>query len=209
MPTRINSPIISVDVLTASDIVIQEVNEKLKRPKVLSGQTYQLKTPLSDHTWYITINNIILNEGTPYERIQPLEIFINTKDVSSYQWMIFTSRMISAIFRKGGDVKFILDEMSSVFQPNGGYFGRNGYIPSLVAEIGKIIETHFKSIGLIEDEKSNHITEHIEVKKTEFIKKNGSMDSASTCPQCGEKTFINVEGCGYCTNGSCNFSRCG
>ena len=208
MPTQIPGQIVSVDVLTENDIVIQEVNEKMKRPKVLSGKTYQLKTPLSENTWYITINDIVLNEGTEYEKRQPLEIFINTKDVSSYQWVVFTSRMLSAVFRKGGDIKFILEEMASVFQPNGGYFSRGGYIPSLVAEIGKVIEQHFKSIGLIEDEKS-HISEHIEVKKQEYIKKHGSMDNASTCPSCGDKTFINVEGCGYCTSAGCAYSKCG
>lgn len=202
--TKIASKIVSVDVIDEDHIELQEVNEKLKRPKVLSGRTYQLKTPLSENTWYITINDIVLNEGTPFERRQPLEIFINTKDVSSYQWVVFASRMLSALFRKGGDIRFILEEMSSVFQPNGGYFSRNGYVPSLVAEIGMIIEQHFKSIGMIEDDTS--LSEQIELKKNQYLEEHGSMDGASICPSCGAKAFIHVEGCGYCTE--CGASKC-
>ena len=211
MPS-INSKIVSVEVIESINETqegIQEftpefIHEKFKRPKVLNGCTYQLKTPLSECTWYITINNVLLNEGTEYEKLQPFEIFINTKDVSSYQWTIFASRMLSAIFRKGGDIKFILEEMSSVYQPNGGYLTKGGYMPSLVAEIGKIIETHFKSIGLIEDDSTIIIPPKIENIKNKISDKE--MENAGTCPKCGSKSYIKIEGCGYCTN--CLYSQC-
>lgn len=206
MTIKIDSPIVSVDVVNNTDLVehVQDLNEKVKRPKLLSGATYQLKTPLSEFTWYITINNIILNEGTVHEKVQPFEIFINTKDVASYQWMIFASRMLSAIFRKGGDINFILDEMASVHQPNGGYLGRGGYIPSLVAEIGKIIEYHFKSIGLVKDETDTTIKDFIEEKIKNMSPEEKNFD---ICPKCGARAYVKLEGCGYCTE--CYESKCG
>lgn len=206
LTTKIDSPIISVEVVTTTKptpIIMQEVTESLKRHKVLQGSTYQLKTPLSEYTWYITINDIVLNEGTEFERLQPFEIFFNTKDVTSYQWMVFTSRMISAIFRKGGDLNFIIEEMNAVYQPNGGYMSRDGYVPSLVAEIGKIIETHFKSIGLI---KEIVVSDQVLAKKEEYLKVNANMDNAGLCSACGARAVIQFEGCGYCT--SCNYSKC-
>ena len=160
--TKIESKISAIEIIKAngeasalpdSKPQLERVNENMKRPVVLSGKTYQLKTPQSENTWYITINDVVINEGTEFEERKPFEIFINTKDVDSHQWVVFASRMLSAVFRKGGDITFILDEMASVHQPNGGYLSRHGYIPSLVAEIGKIIETHFMTIGVIADPK--------------------------------------------------------
>jgi hypothetical protein len=211
---QIVAPITSIEVIKAGSSIevapaqketfLEHVNEYMKRPLVLSGKTYQLKTPQSENTWYITINDVILNEGTEHESRKPFEIFINTKDVASHQWVVFASRMLSAVFRKGGDITFILDEMASVHQPNGGYLSRTGYIPSLVAEIGKIIEKHFMAIGLIEDH-NKEIKEQLAAKKEEFLKTN-SMANAGICKKCQAKAVVFVEGCGYCTE--CGDSRC-
>ena len=55
------------------------MHEKLERPEMLIGSTYKVKTPVSDHAMYVTINDIILNEGTEHEQRRPFEIFINSK----------------------------------------------------------------------------------------------------------------------------------
>lgn len=212
---NINVPITAVEVLDTATAVsadtphIQELNERVKREKVLHGSTYQLKTPLSEYTWYITINNIILNEGTEHEKIQPFEIFFNTKDVTSYQWMIFASRLLSAVFRKGGDIKFILDEMAAVYQPNGGYLKQGGYVPSLVAEIGRIIEIHFKSIGLLaQDEPLPAMLDlqHKAANDTQILDDKNA-NNVEVCPKCGARAYTRVEGCATCT--VCYYSKCG
>jgi len=127
-----------------------QMHESVERPDLLMGATYKIKTPLSDHALYITINDIILNPGTEHEQRRPFEIFINSKNMDHFQWIVALTRIMSAVFRKGGDVVFLVEELRSVFDPQGGYFKRGGkYMPSLVAEIGDVIETHMKMIGLI------------------------------------------------------------
>ena len=93
------------------------MHEKLERPEMLVGSTYKVKTPISDHAMYVTINDIILNEGTEYEKRRPFEIFINSKNLDHYQWIVALTRIISAVFRKGGDVTFLVDELKAVFDP--------------------------------------------------------------------------------------------
>jgi hypothetical protein len=136
---------------TASAEIIQ-MHEKLERPEMLFGSTYKIKTPQSEHALYITINDIVLNQGSEHEMRRPYEIFINSKNMDHFQWIVALTRIISAVFRKGGDVTFLVDELRSVFDPRGGYFKKGGkYKPSLVAEIGDAIECHMKMIGMIED----------------------------------------------------------
>ena len=126
------------------------MHEKLARPESLQGITYKIKTPLSEHALYVTINDIVLNPGTEHELRRPFEIFINSKNMEHFQWIIALTRILSAVFRKGGDVTFLVDEMHSVFDPQGGYFKKGGrYTPSIVAEIGDVIEQHMKTIGMI------------------------------------------------------------
>ena len=135
-----------------SDPSIEHIHEKLARPETLIGSTYKIKTPFSDHSLYVTINDVVLNAGTEHEQRRPFEIFINSKNMEHFQWIVALTRIISAVFRKGGDVIFLAEELRSVFDPKGGYFKKGGrYMPSLVAEIGDAIETHMRSIGLIED----------------------------------------------------------
>src|SRR5437763_15139278 len=128
------------------------MHEKLERPEVLVGSTYKIKTPISDHAMYVTINDIVLNEGTEFEQRRPFEIFINSKNLDHFQWIVALTRIMSAEFRKGGDVTFLVDELKAVFDPRGGYFKAGGvYMPSIVADLGRIIEKKLKSIGLIHD----------------------------------------------------------
>ncbi|MGD8934165.1 MAG: NrdJb, partial [Gammaproteobacteria bacterium] len=116
----------------SSTAEIIQMHEKLERPEMLLGSTYKIKTPQSEHALYITINDIVLNQGTEHEMRRPYEIFINSKNMDHFQWIVALTRIISAVFRKGGDVTFLVDELRSVFDPRGGYFKKGGkYKPSL------------------------------------------------------------------------------
>ncbi len=131
---------------------VVHMHERIERPEVLIGSTYKIKSPLVEHAMYVTINDIVLNAGTEHELRRPFEVFINCKSMEHFQWIVALTRIMSAVFRKGGDVAFLVDEMKAVFDPRGGYFKAGGvYMPSLVAELGTIIEDHLKSIGLLHD----------------------------------------------------------
>jgi len=124
---------------------IIQMHEQVERPEMLVGSTYKIKTPLSEHALYVTINDIVLNEGTEHELRRPFEVFINSKNMEHFQWIVALTLIISAVFRKGGDVTFLVHELRSVFDPRGGYFKKGGkYMPSLVAEIGDAIESHMQ-----------------------------------------------------------------
>jgi hypothetical protein len=128
------------------------MHEKVERPDALIGATYKIKSPLFEHALYVTINDIVLNADTEYELRRPFEIFINSKNMDHFQWIVALTRIMSAVFRKGGDVTFLVEELKAVFDPRGGYFKAGGvYMPSIVAELGAIIEQHLKSIGLLHD----------------------------------------------------------
>jgi hypothetical protein len=128
------------------------MHEKVERPDTLIGATYKIKSPLFEHALYVTINDIVLNQGTEYELRRPFEIFINSKNMDHFQWIVALTRIMSAVFRKGGDVTFLVEELKAVFDPRGGYFKAGGvYMPSIVAELGAVVEQHMKSIGLLHD----------------------------------------------------------
>jgi hypothetical protein len=105
---------------------LEAVHEHLDRPQMLLGSTYKIKTPMSDHALYITINDVLLNQGTPFEQRHPYEIFINSKNMDHFMWVVALTRVISAVFRKGGDVVFMVEELKAVFDPKGGYFKKGG-----------------------------------------------------------------------------------
>jgi hypothetical protein len=129
-----------------------QMHEKVERPEMLIGATYKIKSPLVEHALYVTINDIVLNAGTEHELRRPFEIFINSKNMDHFQWIVALTRIMSAVFRKGGDVTFLVEELKAVFDPRGGYFKAGGvYMPSIVAELGYVIETHLKMIGLLHD----------------------------------------------------------
>jgi len=137
------------------------IDETHVRPDMLFGCTYKIKTPVTEHAFYITINDVILNKYTDNEIRLPYEIFINTKNMEQFQWIIGMTRMISGIFRNGGNIIFIIEELKSVYDPKGGYFKKGGlYMNSLVAEIGYVIEQHLKYIGVIKTEITDEPQEH-------------------------------------------------
>jgi len=141
------------DVLELPVAEVIQMHERLDRPEMLIGSTYKIKSPLVEHALYVTINDIVLNADTPFESRRPFEIFINSKNMDHFQWVVAITRIMSAVFRKGGDVTFLVEEMKAVFDPRGGYFKAGGvYMPSIVAEIGAVVEDHLKHIGMIVDD---------------------------------------------------------
>jgi hypothetical protein len=194
------------------------MHEKLERPEMLIGSTYKIKTPVSDHAMYVTINDIVLNEGTPYEQRRPFEIFINSKNLDHFQWIVALTRIISAVFRKGGDVTFLVDEMKAVFDPRGGYWQAGGtFMPSIIAELGYVVEKHLQMIGLLKaPELDDARKKLIEEKKAEFEARNKQTDAfaknhfpegAQLCGKCSTAAVVLMDGCMTCLN--CGDSKCG
>jgi hypothetical protein len=195
---------------------IVQLGEPLDRPEKITGTTYKVKTPVTDHAFYITINDVIMNEGTDQEHRRPFEIFVNSKNMEHFQWIVALTRVMSAVFRKGGDVTFLVEELESVFDPNGGYYKKGGkYIPSLVAELGHVVETHLESIGMLKSsEPDEYQKKLIDEKKEEYLKQNsGNLDEsgfpkdAQLCAKCQTKASILMDGCLTCLN--CGESKCG
>ena len=214
----INSAVVeksSVEAEQTSGAEVIQMHENLARPETLHGMTYKIKTPLSEHAMYVTINDIILNPGTEHELRRPFEIFINSKNMEHFQWIIALTRILSAVFRKGGDVIFLVDELRSVFDPQGGYFKKGGrYTPSIVAEIGDVIEQHMIAIGMLKKaEPDQHQQAHIDTKREEFEAKNQAADSgddypasAQLCKKCQTRAVISLDNCLTCLN--CGDSKC-
>ncbi len=194
------------------------MHEKLERPEMLVGSTYKVKTPISDHAMYVTINDIILNQGTEFEKRRPFEIFINSKNLDHYQWIVALTRIISAVFRKGGDVAFLVDELKAVFDPRGGYWQPGGkFMPSIIAELGYIVEKHLIAIGLMaapaldEGQKELIAQKRAEYeegqKQQDAFAENQYPEGAQLCSKCNTVAVIMMDGCMTCL--SCGDSKCG
>ncbi|MCE8525115.1 adenosylcobalamin-dependent ribonucleoside-diphosphate reductase [Ruegeria pomeroyi] len=172
------------------------MSEPLDRPEHLEGNTYKIKWPDSEHALYITINDIIINGHR-----RPFEVFINSKNMEHFAWTVALTRMISAVFRRGGDVSFVVEELKAVFDPRGGAWVKGKYIPSILAAIGGVIEQHLIAIGFLEGEgmglKSDPQAQVV----------NGDAPRGKACPSCGQFDMQMVEGCMTCR--SCGHSKCG
>ena len=195
---------------------VVRIGEPLARPDKITGSTYKVKTPVTEHALYITINDVIMNEGTDQEHRRPFEIFVNSKNMEHFQWIVGLTRVMSAVFRKGGDLTFLIEELESVFDPNGGYYKKGGkYVPSLVAELGQVLEEHLQNIGMLKvTEPEEHQQQLIDDKKAEYLKKNpnkldesGFPKDAQLCNKCQTKAAIMMDGCLTCLN--CGESKCG
>ena len=177
----------------------QQMHERLERPEALEGTTYKVKPPdhVSRDALYVTINDIVLNAGTDHELRRPFEIFITSKNMDHFQWIVALTRIISAVFRKGGDITFLVEELRSVFDPAGGYWKRGGkYVPSLVAEIGDVIERHLIKIGMLEAPRlDKHQKALIEQKRQEFTL---SMPPSESNPDSGDDYPSEAEACEGC-----------
>jgi len=194
------------------------LTEEVQRPEMLIGSTYKIKTPVSDHAMYVTINDIVLNEGTEYEQRRPFEVFINSKNLDHFQWIVALTRIISAVFRKGGDVTFLVDELKAVFDPRGGYWQPGGkFMPSIIAELGYVIEKHLQTIGLMrKPQLDEHQKKMVDEKRAEFEARSRQADAfskshfpegAQLCSKCSTAAVVMMDGCMTCLN--CGESKCG
>jgi ribonucleoside-diphosphate reductase alpha chain len=178
------------------------MTKPLDRPGTIPGQTYKLKWPESNHAMYITLNDII-QDG----RRRPFEIFINSKNVEHFAWTVALTRMISAVFRRGGDVSFVVEELKAVFDPRGGAWMQGRYVPSLLAAIGDVIETHLVQIGFLPKPASQQNKAEAQIEALGQAPSGTGISSLQRqCPECGEASLIRSEGCDTCT--SCGFSKC-
>jgi ribonucleoside-diphosphate reductase alpha chain len=190
------------DIFEAGGVVY--MTQPLSRPEALPGQTYKVRWPDSEHALYITLNDIV-QDG----RRRPFEVFINSKNMEHYAWTVALTRMISAVFRRGGDVSFVVEEMKAVFDPRGGAWMEGKYVPSLLAAIGDVIERHMISIGFLPARGQRAaIGEQKVAAGNGLISDQRSITTRmAQCPKCGEAALIRIEGCDQCT--SCDYSKCG
>lgn len=172
------------------------MSEPLDRPAALDGQTYKLKWPDSEHAIYLTVNDVVINGHR-----RPFEVFINSKNMEHYAWTVALTRMISAVFRRGGDVSFVVEELKAVFDPRGGAWIKGKYIPSILAAIGGVIEQHMIAIGFLEGEGLGLKQDP----QSQVVNLDGGKGKA--CPSCGQYDLRMVEGCMTCS--SCGYSKCG
>ena len=170
------------------------MSEPLDRPQSLEGRTYKLKWPDSEHAIYLTINDVIMNGSR-----RPFEVFINSKNMEHFAWTLALTRMISAVFRRGGDVSFVVEELKQIFDPRGGAWIKGKYIPSILAAIGGVIETHMIATGFLEGEGTGL--------KQDYLANQASVSSEKPCPSCGQYDLQMMEGCMTCV--SCGHSKCG
>jgi ribonucleoside-diphosphate reductase alpha chain len=173
------------------------MTQPLNRPEELAGRTYKIKWPESEHAMYITVNDVV-QDG----RRRPFEVFINTKNMESFAWTVALTRMISAVFRRGGDVSFVVEELKAVFDPRGGQWMDGRYVPSLLAAIGEVIERHLVATGFMTPRDQVLPREE---RRAVAIAAEGA--PARYCPRCSSPSFVKIEGCDTCL--SCGYSRCG
>lgn len=170
----------------------------IQRPTELEGTTYKIKTPLSPDALYLTINDLVeKNHRRPYE------LFINTKNLQQLSWIVAMTRLISAVFRKEPDPSFLVEELKSIYDPNGGYFSNGRFVPSLAADIGLVIEQHLRKIGIME-ERSKKTAEIVASQESD---RNVASSNLMICPQCNDKGLYSAENCLKCI--LCGYSKCG
>ena len=197
-PQPAAKPALPVPAPTDGDVVY--MTEPLDRPPALEGHTYKVQWPDSDHAMYITLNDIE-SEG----RRRPFEIFINSKNMEHYAWTLALTRMISAVFRRGGDVSFVVEELKAVFDPRGGQWMDGEYVPSLLAAIGNVIEHHMMRIGFLKDD-GDQLLPAEQKRAAIMMPADPGSGLYRRCPKCSNPTLIRQEGCDTCTN--CGFSKC-
>ena len=190
-PNEVTGSVLSVDKPAPA---AASLDKPMDRPVSLGGATYKLKFPGSEHAIYITVNDI--DDGG---RRRPFEVFINSKNMEHYAWTVALTRMISAVFRRGGDVSFVVEELKAVFDPRGGAWMEGRYVPSILAAIGGVIERHMIAIGFLSGEGAGL--------KADPHAGGGSAPVGPSCPACGTPGMRMIEGCMTCP--SCGHSRCG
>ncbi|MCL7409877.1 adenosylcobalamin-dependent ribonucleoside-diphosphate reductase [Marivivens donghaensis] len=182
---------------TSTDAEVIYMSEPLDRPAALEGNTYKVKWPDSEHAIYITVNDVVIAGHR-----RPFEVFINSKNMEHFAWTVALTRMVSAVFRRGGDVSFVVEELKAVFDPRGGAWMKGKYVPSILAAIGGVLEQHMVAIGFIEGE-----GKHLKVDPQAEVMVVGEAPRGKPCPSCGEYGMKMESGCASCT--SCGYSKCG
>ena len=191
----------------ARDGAVVYMSQPLDRPEALKGRTYKLRWPDSDHALYITLNDIEQPGPDGQLRRRPFEIFVNSKNMEHFAWTVALTRMISAVFRRGGDVSFVVEELKAVFDPRGGAWMEGRYVPSLLAAIGGVIERHLQEIGFLGGASALQSLGERERKAAgEAGPRRGPLPPAQ-CPQCGNASLERKEGCLACME--CGYSNCG
>ena len=216
-----------------SEAALEAMHERMARPERIEGATYKIKPPQDESAIYLTINDVVLNEGPPQEQRHPFEIFVNSKNMDHFQWIVALTRIISAVFRKGGDMAFLVEELRSVFDPRGGYFRPGGrFMASVVAEIGDVIEKHLRSTGFLEPEEPDEHQQALIAEKRAQYEASSAQDPASSatvasdaspaqdaegedndfppgaelCKKCHTKAMVLMDGCMTCL--ACGESKC-
>ena len=192
--TEVDQPVLPLSLGTDASAGIVYMTQPLDRPEALPGSTYKLRWPESEHAIYITINDIV-QDG----RRRPFEVFINSKNMEHYAWTLALTRMISAVFRRGGDVSFVVEELKAVFDPRGGYWMDGSYIPSLLAAIGGVIEQHMLETGFLS-------TAELPLANERLGRVGLGATTRKQCPKCGGAGLIHQEGCDLCV--TCGYSKC-
>lgn len=199
-PNPVTGSVLSVE---AAEARAPAGSEPAARPEALEGRTYKIKWPESAHAIYITLNDVI--EGG---RRRPFEVFINSKNMEHYAWTVALTRMISAVFRRGGEVGFVVEELKAVFDPRGGAWMEGRYVPSILAAIGGVIERHMREIGFLSAPLPGP-----EVRGESVTGAEAAVGAAPAprpgglpCPACGEFAMQMMEGCMTCT--ACGYSKC-
>ena len=193
-PNAITGSVLEVKPAEAPKPVASNVIELAQRSEKLSGATYKLRWPDSEHAMYVTINDVEING-----RHTPFEIFVNSKNLEHYAWVVALTRMISAVFRRGGEVAFVAEELKQVFDPRGGQWSNGHYVPSLVAAIGDIIERHMLETGFMTArEKPSG--------KAEILSAPTATLAGPICPQCSQPGLLKEAGCLTCRH--CGWSKC-
>ena len=200
----------------------EAMHEAIERQSQLLGTTYKIHPPVLEHALYITINNIVLNPGTEHEIRRPFEIFINSKNMEHFEWVVALTRIMSAVFRKGGNLDFLVEELQNVFSPRGGYFVKRKWMHSVVAEIGTVVERHLVELGLMEppqlDPHQKELIEHARAKAAASAPSAAASEQVSggadpfasraqLCTKCNALAVLVLDGCLTCME--CGDSKCG
>jgi ribonucleoside-diphosphate reductase alpha chain len=167
------------------------------RPEKMVGATYKLRWPDSEHAMYVTVNDIELDGAR-----RPFEVFVNSKNLEHYAWVVALTRMISAVFRRGGEVAFVAEELKQVFDPRGGQWMHGRYVGSLVAAIGDIIERHMIETGFLARESAPSLKSAAPVTGIGTAAQLGPL-----CPKCSQPGLVHEAGCLSCVH--CGWSKCG
>ena len=187
---------LSAGAAPARSAEVISLTQPLARAETLVGATYKVRWPESDRAIYITINDV--ESG---ERRRPFEVFINSKNMNHYAWTVALTRMISAVFRRGGDVSFVVEELKAVFDPRGGQWMAGRYVPSLLAAIGEVVENHMKAIGFIAGDDAPSVLEAAALPDGRTARR-----APAPCPRCSQPGLVHQEGCDRCN--ACGYSSC-